>query len=178
MTYPDGLSLPRPDERDEDRRSTASIRPAMLDLMLPAELPADLVTNPAEAALIARTLDGFLDALDLPERRGARCQALLASLGHAGSGGVAGVGQTDIPAKTAEVEDFDRYFNVRRVATDSPALTLLRGLLQTATAVLSLAERGSLPPAKVARQVQGFASYARLLERLCNLDPRTGAVQQ
>lgn len=160
MTRPEGLTLPQ--ERP-------AARPAMLDLLLPHDLPAEAAPAPQEAARIAATLRGFLAALEQPQARAARCRALLEQLGE-GRVAPAGVGTTRIPAKTAEVEDFDRYFHVRRIACDAPVLPLLRGLLQTAAAVFALAERGGLPPAQIGRLVAGFAAHARLLARLCDAE--------
>lgn len=162
MTCPEGLTLPH--TRTEARQVT-------LDLLLPHDLPAEAAPAPYEAARIAATLRAFLATLDRPQARAAQCRALLESLGAIPvTSATAGV--TQIPAKTAEVEDFDRYFHVRRVACDAPALPLLRGLLQTASSVFDLADRADLPPAQIDRLVTGFAAYARLLARLCDADAR------
>ena len=173
MTYTENLSRPRSEQSSETGRDVPSSRPAVLDLMLPNDLPADLAPGPQEAGQIAQTLSSFLAALDQPDRA-ARCRELLASLGD-GSGTTAQIVATAIPAKTDEVEEFDNYFNVRRVTADTPALSLLRGLLQTSSAVLSLAERGTLSPSLVERQVHGFATYGRILGRVCNVTVRSGS---
>lgn len=162
MTAPESLTLSASD-------ASTPARPATLDLLLPADLPTRVAPSAAEAALSAAILRDFLALLDAPAGRAARCRVLLARLGD-GRATVAGVGVTLIPAKTAEVEDFDRYFNVRRIATDTPGLALLRGLLQGAAGVFALAENAALPPAQVTRQVAGFAAYAGLLGRMSGLD--------
>lgn len=145
-------------------------RPATLDLLLPGDLPAGIAPDPAEAALLTQVLGDFLGLLDLPAGRAARCRGLLAHLGD--SARTVAVGDTTIPAKTAEVEDFDRYFNVRRIASPAPGVALLRGLLQGAAGAFALAENAALPPALIDRQVAGFAAHARLLGRVCGLDLR------
>lgn len=163
MTAPDSLTLAA-------RDAGIAPRPATLDLLLPGDLPARITPDAAQAALIGQVLGEFLAALDRPAARAAICRALLARL--ADDAIPACVGDTLIPAKTAEVEDFDRYFNVRRIASDAPGMALLRGLLQGAAGVFALAENADLPPAQIARQVAGFAAHARLLGRLCETGTR------
>ncbi|MDO5611882.1 MAG: hypothetical protein Q4G14_01405 [Paracoccus sp. (in: a-proteobacteria)] len=162
MTTPDSLTLAA-------RNTGIPPRPATLDLLLPGDLPAQIIPDAAEAALIGQVLAEFLAALEQPATRGATCRALLARLGDDAI--PARVGATLIPARTAEVEDFDRYFNVRRIASDAPGTALLRGLLQGAAGVFALTEVADLPPAQIARQVAGFAAHARLLGRLCGTEP-------
>lgn len=136
--------------------------------MLPGDLPATVSPDAAQAALIGQVLGDFLAALDRPTARAATCRMLLARLADHAT--LASVGDTLIPAKTAEVEDFDRYFNVRRIHSDSPGVALLRGLLQGAAGVFALAENAALPPAQMTRQVAGFAAHARLLARMTGTD--------
>ena len=143
--------------------------PATLDLIRPAELPAEIALSPAEAARMQELLTRLLAALAAPEGRAAALRALLAAL--PAEGRPATIGPTGIPAPEAEVAVFDRYFHVRRVEGGPVAFVLLRGLVQTAAAVLSLAERGpDLPAEPMARQVAGFAASARLLGRVCGLE--------
>lgn len=165
MTCPEDLTL----SLAHAAEGGAAGRPATLDLLLPGQLPAEISPTPQEAALIAVVLPAFLRALEQPQTRAARCRALLAALGDGGAA-PAQTGKVTIPAKPAEIEDFDRYFDVRRVASESPALPLLRGLLQTASAVFTLSDRAALPPSQIERQRSGFAAHARLLARICNLD--------
>ncbi len=161
MTAPDSLTL-------HGRDGAQAARPATLDLLLPGDLPAQITPDAAQAALIGQVLRDFLAALDHPLGRAATCRSLLAQLGDQAT--PARVGATLIPAKTAEVEDFDRYFNVRRITSDAPGVALLRGLLQGAAGVFALADMAPLPPAQMVRQVAGFAAHARLLGRICGTD--------
>lgn len=159
-------------EQDASEASEAALDgPAMLELLPPQQLPVEMALAPEEAEIVRATLSVFLRAIGdpQPERRASRVRRLLSDLGP-GQASEAPVGETSIPIDTAEVEDYDRYFCVRRIHSDAVGLALLRGLLQTAAAVLSLSARGpGLPEEMVARQVAGFATYARLLARICNL---------
>lgn len=143
-----------------------------LALLLPNELPAEILLSPSDKRHMCRVLRGFLSALRLPDphvRATALNDLLHQTPAPMGVGAV--VGGTGIPTKADEVEDFDRYFNVTRTTGEDPAAVLLRGLLQTAASVLGLVARAScLPSAQVDQQVAGFAAYAHLLGRLCGLD--------
>lgn len=168
MTSPESLTLsPLPAHAGEHHGGQR----ATLDLLLPHDLPAGIARDPQQAAHIAETLRAFLALLDRPKARAAECRTLLASL-REGRIAPAETGATQIPAKTAEVADFDHYFHIRRISSDAPALPLLRGLLQTASGVLALADSADLPSAQINRLVIGFTAYARLLARLCDADLR------
>lgn len=157
------------DDLSRDQTGLQAGRPATLDLLRPQDLPPEILPDPEDAQILRETLAEFLDALATPEHRALRVRALLLGLGS-GAGQTAGIEATGIPAKRDEVEDFDRYFGVRRVAADAPAMALLRGMLQTACAVLALIDRApDLPQEPVARQIEGFDHYARLLGRICGV---------
>jgi hypothetical protein len=156
--------FPSADDREPDAR------PGTLDLMPPLDLPAELTLASDEAEALRTALTEFLHALDDPDmdRRLARVRALLADAGDGGE--TCRIRRTAIPAGKADVETFDGYFSVRRIGGDLPARSLLRGLLRTSAEVLSLAARGpGLPRASVKMQLKGFASYARLLGRVCGI---------
>ena len=142
-----------------------------LDLLLPQDLPTEHALGAAERFELAGVLGGFLEALALPDRAAAltRIESLLAALGEP-CASPAEVGDTGVPASTAQVEDFDSYFRVRRIASGRPAHALARSLLQTARANMSLFCRApDLPQTRVAQQIAGFAGYARLLARTFDL---------
>lgn len=144
-----------------------------LGLMAPLDLPTEIALAPAEACALQDTLAAFLAALALadPARRAAAVTALAAACAVP-KASPAPVETTGTPVKPPEVADFDGYFNVRRVAGPDRAALLLAGLLATASAVLSLAVRAPhLSQAALARQIAGFAAYARLLGRICDLEP-------
>ncbi|MFV0474022.1 MAG: hypothetical protein ACK5MQ_07405 [Pikeienuella sp.] len=152
-------------------RDGAAKTPSRLDLPPPQDLPAELVLAPEDIGPVRAILTEFLAALadEDAARRPARIRALLVTIGP-GDARVVETEATTIPAGKGEVEDFDRYFGVRRIEEDQGALALLRGMLQVSAAVLDLAARGpDLPQEALSLQVAGFAAYARLLARLCGL---------
>jgi hypothetical protein len=113
----------------------------------------------------------LLHALQLPDRTAGprRIEELLGSLKNAG-GRPARVGETGIPANLAQIDDFDAYFRVHRITSQQPALALVRSLLQTARAVMSLFGRADhLPEARVQQQIAGFIAYTQLLARTFDL---------
>lgn len=162
MTIAEGLTM---------SEATPVAEPAaMLGLILPNDLPAELDLDAAETQWLRDRLAEFLAALADPRDRVLRLRALLDASADDGAG-PAGFDATTIPAAKAEVEDFDRYFQVRRIRSDRPARALLHGLLQTAHGVLALAGRADLPPELIERQVRGFSTHARVLGRICSAGP-------
>ncbi|WP_050526987.1 hypothetical protein [Pseudorhodobacter aquimaris] len=142
----------------------------VLQLMLPTDLPARITLDPQGREMMRDALARFLDAL-----QGRDPAAGIAEIRHELATGtpfeIATVGCVGIPARAAEVNDFDTYFNVRRIAPDHPAQALLVGLLHTSAAAFDLAARDTrMPRALLAHQAKGFAAYARLLGRICGID--------
>lgn len=151
--------------------SAALAEDAGLDLLLPHDLPTDVTLDPAERAALRGMLMEFLEAVHLPDRTVGvtRIEALLAGLKAPRTHPVT-VEETGTPAPAFAVTDFDGYFRVNRIASDEPALSLVRGLLQTARANLSLFSRSDhFPPERVAQQIAGFTAYAHLLARSFDL---------
>lgn len=139
-----------------------------LDLLLPDALPTHLVPDPADRALLHRTLCGIVQALQHHDRHEGlhMLRAALSQIDVPGTMPVA-VGPTGTPAKAAQVNDFDGYFRVNRIVSPDPALSLVRGLLQTATAVFDLFCRAKdLPAVEMERQTAGFIAYTHLLGRI------------
>ncbi|ODN72173.1 hypothetical protein [Methylobrevis pamukkalensis] len=163
----DGAALPR--ERPGDTPSDDE--GARLQLLLPDTLPVTLDLAAADRLAMREALAELLAALALADRTAglARIERLLSRVEDGGLR-PATVTQTGTPADAAKVDDFDAYFRVDRVATDRPAFALLRGLLQTARAVIGLFGRTSdLPPQRMDQQVAGFVAWSRLLARSCDL---------
>lgn len=157
-----------------DPDAFAAARPATLDLPSPLTLPAALAPTPAEAARVAAALAALLAALDDPDpqARATRSLAAADALDDGAEAPSLAVGPTGAPVDPAEIEDFDRYFDVRRVEDPAPALALSRALTRTAAAVLALAARAGdrLPAGALAAQIAGFAAHARLLARVCGIE--------
>lgn len=155
-----------------DRIEADALGRVTLDLPPPDRLPVDLVLDAAQSASLGDALAAFLAILDDADlaRRAGRVSALLTDFGS-GEGVPAEIEKTGIPAGHDEVEDFDRFFGVRRVGDEDIAAALARGLFRTAASVLSLASRGpSLSAADMALQTRGFAAQARLLGRVFGLE--------
>lgn len=141
-----------------------------LDLMLPGDLPADLVLDTDHREILHTVLSDLLQALQLDRPASLRrLEELLRNLEDAGTT-PALIEETSIPVKPAQVSDFDRYFRVNRITAAEPALALVRSLLQTARAVMSLFCRSrDLSEARITQQIQGFISHTHLLARTFNL---------
>jgi len=148
--------------------SPAHVKQA-LDLILPTNLPTTIALNPQEAETMRALLERFLAALNGSNPVADIC-ALLHVLQNNQAAETAGFSAVKISARKHEVEDFDRYFNVRRVNPAQPAAVMLLGLVQTAAAVLDLAGRSPQMSHKlIAHQVNGFAAHARLIGRICGI---------
>ena len=144
-----------------------TMEPAVLQLLLPQDLPATLSLTAESRVQMRVLLSEILQAFDLedPELRMQRLNAILHELPTC-EHSAPDVGTTGTPAKPEQVQDFDRYFHVSRVASGNPAMPMVRGLLQTCVAVLALCNRpGALPLEHVSRQVDGFRAYAQTLAR-------------
>ncbi len=143
-----------------------------LGLLLPGTLPIEQGVTEAERLVLHGLLVDLLHALHLPDRAAslARLDALLLRLADEPRGEPARIGETGIPADTALVDDFDSYFRVDRIASPQPALALVRSLVQTARAVVSLFVRAThLPEARVEQQIAGFITYTHVLARTFGL---------
>lgn len=143
---------------------------AVLDLLCPGDLPASVSVDAAAKARLRRDLTRFLEALKSdPAQAEPALRQLLDEIA-ARPKPCADPDMTDIPASPAEVKDFDRYFGVRRVSRDNPALALWQSLLQTACIVAATARRApSRDPGQMGRLFKGFRAQARLIWRVCDL---------
>lgn len=158
------IALAEPDETAQQIKA----EPEFLDLLLPQDLAHEMPLEGSEQLQTRAVLSGILHALSLtnPAETLERLQAILTSLEH-DAPATAYPGATQIPAKSEQVRDFDRYFKVNRVSSSKPALPMLRSHLQTCTAVLSLCQRSeAFPEEHVARQLAGFIDYTHLLARV------------
>lgn len=143
-----------------------------LDLLLPDTLPSHIALEAAERERARRLLEDILSALRLSDRHRAATtlKQLLSELADIENTPVTVV-ETGTPAKADHVDDFDTYFRVSRITAAQPGLSLVRGLLQTSSAVMELfARSNALKPERVEQQVDGFCVYARLLARAFDLE--------
>jgi hypothetical protein len=145
---------------------------ARLSLLLPGALPIERSLGADERAVLRGALVSLLRALEHPDRAASlpQLEALLARLPETPGGDPARISETGIPAEASHVDDFDSYFRVERIASPQPALALVRGLAQTACAVMSLFARAPhLPEARVQQQIAGFVTYTHVLARTFDL---------
>lgn len=149
---------------------SASSEDARLELLLPNDLKTDYALNPADNAELNAVLGAFLQALSLDHPTSlCRIEACLDRLTET-SRHPARVETGTSSARDVQIGDFDAYFRVDRITSDKPAHALVRGLLQTARANMSLFCRAEhLPSQHVAQQIAAFTAYAHLLARTCNL---------
>ena len=148
---------------------------AKLDLLLPKDLPIEHPLNAAERLAMRHLLMRVLHALQLPDRAASLRQLdeLLRNLKET-EDQPARVTETSTPVNAAQVDDFDSYFRVDRITSNDPALSLVRGLLQTSRAVMALFCRADhLSPRHVEQQIAGFVAYTHLLARTFELGELT-----
>ncbi|QCO55743.1 hypothetical protein EOK75_08310 [Pseudorhodobacter turbinis] len=141
-----------------------------LHLLLPTNLPTEITLTPEDRVAMRDAVTRFLTVLQSQDPA-AGIAEILQGLATGKPYKAVPVGSVGIPAQVSEVEDFDAYFNVRRIAPEHPAHALLVGLLQTSAAAFALAARDTrMPRDLLGHQAKGFAAYARLLGRICGID--------
>lgn len=144
---------------------------AWLDLLLPDALPAEIALDPTDRRTMYELLSGLLEALDLSHAE--RLPVVEALLQRASPTRItpAEIAISGIPLTTLQAIDYDRYFRVNRHASEEPALSMVRSLLQTVLAVTRLFSRaGDLSEVRVRQQIEGFATQTRLLGRTFGLE--------
>jgi len=106
--------------------------PTSLELLIPWELPLDQHLSPDDRVHIDRALRQLLQALEnssLQETL-SRINQALEELGEIDTQ-PASIRSTKTSLKAWEVEDYDRYFQIRHVRTEQSAICLVQGLLVT-----------------------------------------------
>ena len=143
-----------------------------LDLPLPDKLVAEATLGEADSRRLRAVLRGLLEALELDhpsclKQLDALLRDIPPPLGPPAEIDTAGLQLTSFQAK-----DYDRYFRVNRLSSDTPAIAMVRSLVQTARAVTHLFERSHhLAPLQVRRQIDGFVCHTHLLARTFGLEP-------
>ncbi|MEB3357171.1 MAG: hypothetical protein VKK04_10620 [Synechococcales bacterium] len=143
-----------------------------LELLIPWELPLDQHLSSNEGKRIEQALRQLLQALAHPSPQEALMDInqALAELGKVETQ-VASVGSTKTALKAWEVEDYDRYFQIRHVHTEQSATCLVRGLLITCQRFMMIhIQTPWLDATQIQQQKQGFVSYTQLLMRVFDLD--------
>ena len=143
-----------------------------LELLIPWELPLDQTPSPADRTRINRALSQLLQALVNPsfQKVLADINQALAELGNIDTQ-IATIQSTKTNLKVWEVEDYDRYFQIRHVCTEHSAICLVRGLLVTCQNFSEIClQIPWLEAHYIQQQRQGFISYALMLKRMFDLD--------
>lgn len=145
--------------------------PDLLQLLNPWELPQSLDLEPSEQALVASALQKALEALNQTDDRRALAtiETALKSLGSI-NGLTLPIENSKTSLQAWEIEDYDRFFKIQHVETDTPELCIIQGFLLVIQSFLSLSlENEHLSEQDLIQQRQGFIIYANLLARVFNL---------
>lgn len=151
---------------------TYPVLPPRLYLVVPWDLPTQQPLNEVDKAQLEYSLKQFLIALEQESHQVATTiihQALL----NLDISSVVPVQLTSTQTvlKPREIEDFDTYFEISHVQTQTPAVCMVWSLLVSYQAFLALLEQGdNFNPEHGEVQRQGFKSYVYLLARVFNLD--------
>jgi hypothetical protein len=145
--------------------------PTSLELLIPWELPLDQHLSSADRNRIDRALRQLLHALENPSLQEAliRINQALEELGEIDTQ-TASIHSTKTALKAWEVEDYDRYFQIRHVCTEQSAICLVQGLLVTSQRFVEIClQTPWLDTQHIQQQKQGFISYIHLLRRIFDL---------
>ncbi|MEM1290622.1 MAG: hypothetical protein AAGH67_03955 [Cyanobacteria bacterium P01_H01_bin.162] len=145
---------------------------AVLELLIPWDLPLEQHLSPTDKSRIDQALRQLLQALAQPSPQAAliSISQALTALGEVDTQ-TASIQSTQTSLKAWEVEDYDRYFQIRHVHTEQSALCLVRGLLLTCQKFFEIhMQTPWLDTRQVKQQQQGFISYIELLQRTFDLD--------
>lgn len=146
--------------------------PDLLQLLNPWELPRSLDLAPSERDLVLPALQQALKALtQTDERKGLDIiQSALKSLGQLDSQALP-ISNSKTSLQVWEIEDYDRYFGVQHVQTDTPGICMVQGLLLVLHSFLTLSlENEQLSESALQIQRDGFISYVKLLARVFKLE--------
>lgn len=109
---------------------------------------AILDTNQTTAATLAEVTD-ILAAIDIPVTKTSSQPKAVTSL------------------RSEEVKEYDAYFQLEHIETETRGVCLVRSLLESCRVFLQLCQASvELNPEHVEQQRQGFLSHARLLQRV------------
>ena len=149
-----------------------------LDLLVPWDLPTDLTLDTQEKEVVAHALTQLFVSLDQEEDRPKFClgetisliDQAIAILGK-GHQSIPNISKEKLSLKQWEIADYDRYFNIQHIESDTPAICITRSLLLTYRQFLYLCQQNSsLDSTQLIRQQQGFEAIAHLLIRIFNLE--------
>ena len=149
-----------------------------LDLLVPWDLPTDLNLDTQEKEVVTYALTQLFLSLEQEEERPKYClgetisliDQAIATLGK-GHQAIPNISKEKLSLKQWEIADYDRYFNIQHIESDTPAICITRSLLLTYRQFLYLClQNPTLAPAQLIQQRQGFEAIAHLLIRIFNLE--------
>lgn len=143
----------------------------LLYLLTPGELPIQETLSENSKSQLGKALNLLLQALEQPAHQEAIASVnkALATLGDLNVL-IAKVSSTNTTLKASDIEDYNKYFDVRHVQAQNPAACVVSSLLVACQIFLELnCQPVLLDPTQVELQKQGFKSYAHLLARVFNL---------
>ncbi|MEM9212754.1 MAG: hypothetical protein AAGD25_00125 [Cyanobacteria bacterium P01_F01_bin.150] len=153
-----------------------------LDLLVPWDLPTDLTLSIQEKEVVTHALAQLITSLEqekIKEETMVKCpfkesialiNQAIATLGT-GHQSIPNTTKEKISLKQWEIIDYDRYFNIQHIESETPAICIVRSVLLTYRQFLYLCNQNpNLDPNNVIRQRQGFEAIALLLTRIFNLE--------
>ncbi len=149
--------------------------PDRLNLLVPWDIPLTCQLSESVKRQIEESLRSLLKILNNPNLTQAHQQLneILTILPTPNTQ-LAQIKSTKTALSTAAVEDYDIYFGINHVQTntdDSTALCLTQALLINCYKFLLLCNNTpNLSPQQIIQQKQGFISYIHLLTRVFNID--------
>ncbi|MEO1296211.1 MAG: hypothetical protein AAFW75_10470 [Cyanobacteria bacterium J06636_16] len=143
-----------------------------LELLVPWELPLDQNLSPTDRVHVSQALRQLLQALaeSSSQRALLTINQALKELSKIETQ-IANIESTKTALKAWEVQDYDRYFQIRHVHTQQSGICLIKGLLITCQRFVGICLQSPwLDDQQVELQKQGFVSYIQLLIRTFDLD--------
>jgi hypothetical protein len=144
--------------------------PAQLDLLVPWELPDAGALPTAQRSAVAEALTALRTALNSANSDA----TTIARIIHRLPGSLSRTHQpedTRSPLSQREVEEYDRYFLINHVDSETPALTMVRSLLLSSQVFVAICDSSTgLDGEQIELQRQGFLAHVDLLRRVFDLD--------
>jgi hypothetical protein len=149
------------------------MRPKVLELLSPEQLShySSSQTNldSSLAQVLCLAWQG-LQAPSLAQAAGAIAQAefiLCSCREHCWTSSLA---NTPVPLKAADIQDYDQFFHVRHIQSESPAAVTIASLITAIRSFLDIClQKPDIEPVLIERQLAGFKSHIQLLARLSDV---------
>jgi hypothetical protein len=77
------------------------------------------------------------------------------------------IANVTVPLKALDIQDYDQFFAVRRIQSDSPIEAIIASLTTAIHSFLDIClHKPEIEPILIDRQIEGFKNYVQLLARL------------